>query len=423
MDLSRISRIIERGFFWALLGALTAVILIRLLLLVAELKPLHLTALLLIGAWSGVFLSRFSSRYDDAMFIALRSRTPRLRAMSLKAMLWLLGTAAVIGVLTVLTASYDILGRVAGTILVTAVAAGFLWPLSIMIDSPKMLAAGLFGMAAVVVVYSLVIPLIWELDHQDEEILFSSLVIGLTTPVGMMALLMVRLPRVQFAGRVGTVLYALVLASFFIAIWHPEGWRAREEWWECGWWLAVYGGLSVACLSGFVPSIVPDWRWLGALASATAWYFIMAHEWGQWSLHEKTITLFTSLAVVVAHTSLTLFVPLTARQVWVRIGTSIALATTAAFVNFELHFSPGRGVGMLGRIAGAAGVVASCGTLALIVLARLNRGGSRDDLVGDFSEVTLYCPQCRSKQTLPLGGGECPRCGLAIQLTVRLDER
>lgn len=395
-----------------------AVILVRFILLVTVPNIFVLAALLLIGAWSGAFFSYYGVRSHDAIFSALRSRTPGLRAMTLKAMLWLLGTAAVIGVLTVLTASYDILGRVAGTMLVTAFAAGFLWPLSFMIDRPKMLASGAFGMVAVVVVYSLVIPLIWELDQQDDEILLSSLAIGLTAPVGMLTLLMIRFPEVQFAGRVGTVLYVVVLVVFFIAIWHPGGWRSREEWWECGAWLAVYGSLSVACLAGSVPSILLDWRWLGALTSAAAWYLIMAHEWGQWLLYEKTITLATSVAVVVGHTSLTLFVPLASRQVWVRIGTSMALATAAVFLNLELHLAPLRGISMLGRIAGAAGVVASCGTLALMVLARLNRGGRRAERAGDNAHITLFCPRCRTRQTIALGGAECPRCGQSIRVTL-----
>lgn len=418
MNLTHISRVIERDLFWALLGTLMAVIWIRLILLVAILNPLHLIALLLIGAWSGAFLAHYSSRSDDAMFLALRSRTPQLRSMCLKAMLWLLGTAAVIGVLTVLTASYDILGRVAGTILATAIAAGFLWPLSIMIDRPKTVASGLFGMAAAVVVYSLIIPLIWDLDPQDEEILLSSLAIGLTAPVGMITLLMIRFPKVRLAGRVGTVLYVVVLASFLIAIWHPAGRRASEQWWEFGWWLATYGSLLVACVSGWAPSIVPNWRWLGALANVIAWYLVMAHEWGQWPLYEKTITMFTSLGVVVAHTSVTLFVPLSAGQVWVRIGTSVALVVTALFLNLELLVSPARGIGMLGRVAGAAGVVASCGTLALMVLARLNRGGHPGEMVGHVSDITLFCPRCRSKQTLALGGAECWRCGQPIRVTL-----
>ena len=143
----------------------------------------------------------------------------------------------------------------------------------------------------------------------------------------------------------------------------------------------------------------------------------MLHEWGPQPLYEKPITLLTSIGVVVAHTSLTLFVPLGPGQLWVRVGSSVAVVTTAVFLNLELLVSPASGISMLGRIAGAGGVVASCGTLALMVLARLNRRRHGDTVGGEVTEVTLFCPQCGKKQTLALGGAECSRCGLTIQVT------
>ncbi len=79
-------------------------------------------------------------------------------------------------------------------------------------------------MASVIVVYCLVIPLIWDLDSYGEEMFFLSLVIGLTTPLGMAAMLMVAVPKTQFAGRLGIVIYLLVVGSFCVAIWHPGGW-------------------------------------------------------------------------------------------------------------------------------------------------------------------------------------------------------
>jgi hypothetical protein len=325
-----------------------------------------------------------------------------------------------IGVLTVLTASYDVLGRVGGTVLATAIAAGFLWPLSMMIDQPKTLASGLFGMTSTVVVYCLVIPLIWNLDPPDEKVLFTSLAIGWTTPAGMVTLLMTSFPKVRFAGRSGTALFVAVLASFCVAIWHTGDWRDRSDWWELGWWLAGYGVLSVACLAGWIPGRLPDWRWLGVLASAAAWWSVMLHEWGDHPLYEKWITLLTTVGIVVAHTSLTLLVPLSSGQRWVRIGTSVAVVTTGFFLNLELLISPAVGMSMLGRMAGAAGVVASCGTLALMVLARLNRRihQNTETARNEITEVVMFCPACGKKQTILLSGGECSRCGLIIHVAV-----
>lgn len=425
MDLVRVSRIIERDIFSALVGALLAVVVVRLLLLFVSFNPWVLAALLLIGAWSGVFLSHYSQRSDDALFDTLRSRTPLIRALCLKVMLWLLGTAAVIGVLTVLTASYEILGRVSGTVLATAIAAGILWPLSLMVDRPKTVPAGLLGMAAVIVVYCLVIPLIWDLDSYDEEMFFLSLVIGLTTPLGMAAMLMISFPRTQMAGRLGIIVYLLVIASFCVAIWHPGGWRPRSDWWETGWWLIAYGSLAVICIMNFSATWWRDWRWIGVITSVIGWSLIMIFIWESQGVGDpplKTITLFTSIAVFVAHTNLMLLLPIGPRQSWLRIGTMIALATTAVFLNLELFLAPDRGISLLGRIAGAGGVVASCGTLALMVVARLHRPVGSTSLngvaTGEFAEIMLFCPCCGKKQTIALGQAECTKCGLVIQTSV-----
>ena len=425
MDPVRVSRIIERDIFWALVGALLGVVVVRCLLLFVVVNPWILATLLLIGSWTGIFVSRYSQRSDDALFDSLRSRTPLLRSLCLKAMLWLLGTAAVIGVLTVLTASYDILGRMGGTMLVTAIAAGILWPLSLLVDRSKTVAAGLLGMASVIVVYSLIVPLIWDLDSGDEEMLSLSLVIGLMAPLGMVAMLMVPVKKTQWAGRLGIVVYLLVVVSFSIAIWHPGGWQTRSDWWETGWWLIVHGEMAVICLVNLTPTWWRDWRWIGVLASLVAFLFMMISVWETQTVSSmpKSMTFFTSIGVVVAHANLMLLLPIGSGMTWLRVTTMVSLATAAVFLNLELNFAPERGISFLGRIAGAGGVVAACGTLALLVVARLNRqvqpSTPEGMMTGVSSQITLFCPECGKQQALQMGQSECLGCGLIIRISVQ----
>ncbi len=379
---------------------------------------------MLIGAWSGIFLSHFSQQSDDALFDTLRAQTPRLRSLCLKVMLWLLGTAAVIGVLTVLTASYGVLGRVGGTVLATALTAGVLWPLSLMVDRPKTLAAGFLGMASVIVVYCLILPLIWDLDSYDEEMFFLSLVIGLTVPLGMGALLMVPISTTRFAGKLGIVIYLSAVASFCVAIWHPGGWRPQAEWWAIGWCVIAYGAISVISVMGLSPTVWRDWRWIGVVASTIAWSIVTSHIWESQSgpPPKEVVTLFTSIGIFVAHTSLMGLLALGPGLFWLRIGTMVALAMTAVFLNLELLLEPERGISFLGRISGAGGVVASCGTLALMIAARLHKHARPSNLQGikdgGFTEIMLCCPACGKKQTIAIGAAECEKCGLSIQISV-----
>ncbi len=76
---------------------------------------------------------------------------------------------------------------------------------------------------------------------------------------------------------------------------------------------------------------------------------------------------------------------------------------------------------MLGRLAGAAAIIAGCGTLALLVLARINRRMVQPGLcAGEVREIVFFCPLCGTRQTIAVGGGRCATCGLGIH--VRLAE-
>jgi hypothetical protein len=392
-----------------------------LLLLVYEVPEMILVLLLLVGVASGAFAAHYGSRSAETVVVSFQTWNTRLRRVSLKAMLWMLALAAVIGVLTVLTANYDTLGRVAGTVTATAIAAGILWPLSVLADRKNTQAAGLLGMASVVVVYLLVIPLIWDLDQQDEEMAISSFVIGLTVPFGMLFLSLKNTPATWISARVGVAGYVAVLLTFLIAIWHPGGWQRAEVWWETGWWCAAYGSLSFASLCG-LRKLKVDWRWLGVAAAFLAWVLTLISVWGQSPPPEKLITVIASLAVVVAHASLAALVPLKPGQTWLRLVTVAAVAVAAVFLDLEVTVAPDHGISMLGRVSGAAAIIASCGSLALIIFARLNRAVdyvSAGITLADITQITLICPRCQKRLRAPIGVAECDGCGLRITTVIR----
>lgn len=70
------------------------------------------------------------------------------------------------------------------------------------------------------------------------------------------------------------------------------------------------------------------------------------------------------------------------------------------------------------RLGAAGGILAACGSLAMAVLARLNRGVYVEESVTSLSDVELVCPRCRTKQKLPLGDSACAKCGLRINIRV-----
>jgi hypothetical protein len=415
-----LARAVERDLFGALLGMLGTALVARVLLLAYEVPAIVLGALLLIGAAGGVFATHYGSRSADTVGASFRTWNTQLRRVSLKVMLWMLALAAVIGVVTVLTASYDTLGRVAGTVIATAVAAGILWPLSVLADRRDSQAAGLLGMASTLVVYFLVIPLIWELDRRGDEMAISGLVIGLTVPFGMFFLWLTNVAATWISARVGVGVYVAVLVTFLVATWHPGGWSRTGQWWDTGWWCAAYGSLCFASLCG-MRRLAVNWRWLGVAAAFFAWVPILISVWSKSEPDENLMIVISSFAVVIAHASLAALVPLKPGQTWLRLGTVAAVAATAVFLDLEVIFAPGYGISVLGRIAGAAAIVASCGSLALLIFARLNRTVELVSAGVPFAEIThvsMTCPRCHKRLQLPIGPADCGGCGLRITTAI-----
>ncbi len=68
------------------------------------------------------------------------------------------------------------------------------------------------------------------------------------------------------------------------------------------------------------------------------------------------------------------------------------------------------------RIDAAFAIPALCGAVALAVVHRLNRGTAVAIVPAELQVITVFCPRCRKKQTLRLGGDACKSCRLEIDV-------
>src|SRR6185436_3786634 len=104
---------------------------------------------------------------------------------------------------------------------------------------------------------------------------------------------------------------------------------------------------------------------------------------------------------------------------WVRWATIAATACTAVFINLIFSYQNSGEQEFTGRLAGAAGIMAACGSLALVVLAQMNRKLTNEaPVLSEIREMTIVCPGCQKKQTLPVGDTSCPACRLRFHLRV-----
>ena len=353
-----------------------------------------------------------------------------LHKVLLRAMLWSLGLAAAAGVLAALSGGGETVWRVVGTGFVTALACGLMMPFSAMLDQEKTRAAGLSGMVVVLVEFLLALALIWEVArllfglHWEEQLALTMLFFGLAAVLLALAVKLADAPHSRLAGNIGVGATAATFGTVLIAIWSPEPLIERGKWWESGSAVFTIGLLVLLSLVGAGTAPHRPWRWLALPAGVMAFALWMSHVWlgTESALGTVVFSVLVSIAAVVVYSNLGRLVPLTAGQGWLRRGAIAAAILTAVLIDLVIvkqeFVTITWDADLLGRFSAAAGIAAGCGLMALLVLARINRGVAGESPAAEFSVISVICPRCRKKQSIDIGDSSCPSCGLRISIHV-----
>ena len=350
-------------------------------------------------------------------------------------MLWSLGLAAVGGVLVVLTQGREVAWRIVGTGITTALACGVMIPVGALVDRKETRTAGLFGMAAVIVEFLLALLLIWEVPRFilaariEEEIANTMWLLGLATISVMTCMDWIRRPWGSFTGRLGIVVSLTALTLFLLAVWlpsPPNSTRHNADWWKSGLAVSLHGFVAVIGLIGAGTSDRRHWRWAGAVACAGALLLWLVNIWIGTGTDLGYVTYCGLLAasVVVAHANVACLAKLAPSHVWVRTATIVFATLTAALIELIVidHrlYDMADFIGLIERLAAAGGIVTGCGTLAIVVLARLNRKVDLEPQTADLTRISVVCPRCSKKQLIGVGDSVCANCKLRI--SIRLEE-
>jgi hypothetical protein len=341
-------------------------------------------------------------------------------------MLVSLGLSAVAGALAVLTAASDVIWRVVGTSCTAAVAAGLLLGLSFLLDKEKARPAGLLGMMATIAAFLLTLALIWDLGSTmssrfevEESLALTLLAVFATAPPAMLFLRVATVASGKWAAKVGLATCAVVFLVMLLGSW----WRSagphdfEGKLWGSALIVGASGILAAASLAG-LGTDRRHWRWVAVAAAAVGMMLGLIGVWRD--AHEGSfwLVLTWGLAVIGAHANLSLMCPLTPSQQWVRVITIAAVVLAAALLDASAWKSAHVDWEGANRGAGAAGVVAACGSLALLILARLNRRMGSATTPPSVKEIAILCPWCQHKQTVPLGDSRCTHCGLRFRIAV-----
>ena len=213
--------------------------------------------------------------------------------------------------------------------------------------------------------------------------------------------------------------YVAALSCFLFAVW-DDAWRNADKLTGSGFVLLGFGTLAVVSLVGAGLGDRRYWRWLGVLAALVVSAMCLWGMWASQHFDQEWIIGIASIAVIVGHANLSLFAPLSGSQVWWRNGTIAAVVATAAALDLDilLGTQQGGGISILGRISLASGILASAGTLGMLVLSRLNRSLVTEETIDGVTAVNLQCPRCGKRQAIPLGSAPCGKCGLQIKIEI-----
>ena len=346
-----------------------------------------------------------------------------LRKILLRITLWSLIVAAAVGAAAALFYQQAVAWRVIGTAISTSFTAAILIPLFMLVDKPRSRASGFVGVAALLAIYVLVTMMIWELCAAfggrwsgEEECLCTIGSILATAPPAMLYLFGIHTVIGRIAGFVGTVLTAFVFVCLVLLSWAPYGTRDVLKPDMLAGVLSAAGAAATAALVG-VGTDRRHWRWIGvAMAAIGAGVVIYAEYHG---IHESngTIEVIFSIAIVIAHANLAEICPLIGSQRIFGRVTILFAAITFVFLDIIAIRHLEDSTGMFFRAAAATGIIASFCSLAMIVLAFINRKVEAVRIAFDsVKQFTLICPVCGTKQTLPVGESRCCKCRLVIRV-------
>ena len=333
-----------------------------------------------------------------------------------------LALAACFGAVAMIFAGYDTLWRIVGTSVATAVGAFLLFGSSSVADREATRLPGALATALIITEYLLTLAQIWDVfGPARSQAGLTILALALTGIPAIVCLVMLARPVTTIAARLGLAVCGTDLALLLIGAW-GSGWGQPQfddnRWFEISWSLAAFGFLAVLSLVG-AGLDRRRWRWAGVAAAgagfAIATYRIVLAIQAPSSL----FVCVTTVAVVVAHANAMMLCPLRPAQRWLLGGTIGAAIATGVFIDLASLTRPWQ-EDMIGRLAGAAAIIAGCGTLALLVLARINRSlAPPGTTASEVRDIALVCPLCGTRQRVPIGEGRCPACGLGI--AIRLD--
>ena len=189
------------------------------------------------------------------------------------------------------------------------------------------------------------------------------------------------------------IVTSLILIGYYLVTIPPAALRER------GRWLPISYIALAFCVLGFGMALIAIWAEVSDDEMFARLTFVAA-----------------VFACSLSHTSLLGFARVVSPNTWIIRGTAACIWILAAILSHGILVDDL--TEFRARIAGAAGVLDACGSLTLVILARLKRVQKIEQMETSDKEIELVCPRCTKRQVVNAGDSKCQECGLKFRIEI-----
>jgi len=343
-----------------------------------------------------------------------------------KVMLWSLGVAALLGVVAVLTASFEVVGRVTATAFLTSAAAAFLWQAAVRLEQSE--SAIKMAQSGAILFYLFALGGIWDIGNEGKLWATAFVCLGCLT-VAASGWSMQRQADYRYTGLIVAVASMVSGLCWLTAIWSDD---FDTKITITGIALAGWSAAAAVCLVGQGIDPVRHWRWIGVgaaigglLLSEYAIFQTIVPKWvSDW------LFVIGSIAVVVIHAVLCYASRTAPPQLTIRLVAIVSTIVTALLTDL-IVLQQLNGDHFVLRLTIAVAIVASTSTIATAFIIQRSWKQSRLETaivsetavtglgtVTEFKTLRVECPQCHVLNSIPVGDSTCPHCELRFRIAI-----
>lgn len=341
-----------------------------------------------------------------------------------KVMLWSLGVAAFFGVVAVLTASFEVVGRVTATAFLTSAAAAFLWQAAVRLEHSE--PAIKMAQSGAILFYLCALGGIWDIGNEGQLWATAFVCLGCLT-VAASGWAMQRQVDYRYTGLIAAVASMVSGLCWLVAIW-SEQFDTKIT--VTGFAIAGWSAAAAVCLVGLGTEPVRHWRWIGVGAAACGWmlseYAIVQAIVQKWV--SDGLFVIGSIAVVVIHAVLCYASRSAPPKLTIRLVAIVSTIITALLTDL-IVLQQLNGDHFVLRLTIAIAIVASTSTIATAFIiqrswkqSRLEPANVSDPAVNalrtvtEFKTLRVECPQCQQLSSVTVGDSNCPHCDLRFRI-------